>query len=247
MDPAVLRDDMVDTLMHPSNGVIRSEEVALAMRNVPRHVFVSDERAVHADRSHREEGTTVFAPSTAARFFEALQVNAGDSVLVVGVGVGYTAAVIAEIAGASNVQAIDLSSRIVRIARNNLAKAGAGNVLVDQGNADTGLPEYSPFDRILIEAAAFEPPAALLAQLGDGGRLVFPQGGQIQELVAYDRSTVVDEYGTIVIDPLLARGEEPGAIERNRTVREDREFAARNNTRRSGWEREWIDWEQQIR
>lgn len=244
MDLSVLRDDMVDSLEHPANGVIRSESIALAMRDVPRHLFISDERAAHADRSHREAGTTVFAPSTTARLLEALSVESGHTVLVVGAGVGYTSAVIAEIVGPANVHAIDLSSRIVRIARQNLRKAGAEKVLVDHGDAANGLPAYAPYDRILVEAGALEPPRALLSQLAPDGRLVVPRGGQIQELVAYEYGEIIDTYGTIVVDPLLVPGEEPGAIERNRTAREDREFAARINTRRSGWEQEWIDWEQ---
>ena len=239
----VLRDDMVDTLEHPAHGVIRSESVALAMREVPRHPFVTDERAAHADRSHREEGTLVFAPTTVARLMEALSLEADHSVLIVGAGVGYTSAIAAEITGASNVHAIDLSSRIVRVARHNLAVAGAEHVLVDQGDASRGLPEYAPYDRILVEAAAMEPPSALLSQLRSSGRLVLPKGGQVQELVAIENDRIVDEYGTIVVEPLLVPGEEPGALERNRTTREDREFAARTRSKRSGWEREWIDWE----
>ena len=244
MDPAVLRDDMVDGLEHESKGVVHSDAVGLAMRNVPRHAFVSDDHAAHADRSHREEGTTVFAPSTAARLIEALEPTDGDGTLIVGAGVGYTAAVVAEIVGGRHVHAVDLSSRVVHVARGNLEDAGYADVLVAQADGARGLPEYAPYDRILVETAVIEPPGSLIEQLAPAGRMVLPLGpGGVQELVAVEEETVVEKHGTIAVEPMLVSGEEPGAIERNRTAREDQEFAARAAERRRGWEREWIDWD----
>lgn len=243
MEPAVLRDDMVDGLEHPTKAAIRSETVGLAMRTVPRHTFVADDWAAHEDRSHREWGTTVLAPSTVARLVESLKPAAGQQTLIVGAGVGYTAAVIAEIVGGRHVHAIDLSHHIVRVARQNLAESGYDEVLIAHGDGAEGLPAYAPYDRILLEASVQQPPRRLLDQLADDGRLVMPRMTGSQELVAVESGQVVETFGPIALNPLLVAGEQSGAVERNRTAREDREYADRASKRRSGWEREWIDWD----
>jgi protein-L-isoaspartate(D-aspartate) O-methyltransferase len=246
MELAVLRDDMVDGLSHPSKGVLESESLTVAMGTVPRHEFVpADPEAAYADRSFDHGGSTVLSPSTVATLLEALDVQAGHDVLVVGAGVGYTAAVAAEIAGARRVTAIDLSRPLVYEARRNLGTTGYGEVLVDRGDGARGLPEYAPFDRILVEAAAIDPPDALVDQLTPEGRLVLPLGGSDQALAAVGPDGgVVDSHGDVRFKPLLVEGEQAGGIERNRTAREDRERARRAAERRRGWEQEWIDWDQ---
>ena len=244
------RDDMVDSLEHEAKQCVRSEVLSVAMRAVPREAFVGEEYA-YADRASERHGTRVLAPSTAARLLEALDLDAGQNVLVVGVGVGYTAAVCAEVAGAENVQAVDISRRVTYDARSNLERAGYGGVLVDCRDGAGGLPEYAPYDRILLEAAAIEPPRRLVSQLADDGRLVLPLGGGEQTLAAvvpaagggYD---VAERHGTVAFAPMLLEGEQADTVERNRTRREDREFARRAAERRRGWEQEWIDWERRL-
>ncbi len=243
MDPAVLRDDMVDSLEHEAKAVVRSDAVGIAMREVPRHCFVDDERNAHADCSHVQAGTHVLAPSTVARLLEPLHAREGDCTLVVGAGVGYTSAVLAEIVGETNVHAVDITRHIVHVARENLARAGYDGVLVDHRDGAMGLAEYAPFDRILVETAAVEPPRALVDQLAHDGRLVMPLGLGVQTLVTVGSDGVRERHGTVSLEPMLVEGEQPGAIERNRTEREDREFAARAAERRRGWEHTWIDWD----
>ncbi|NEU57964.1 protein-L-isoaspartate O-methyltransferase [Halorussus sp. MSC15.2] len=247
MELAVLRDDMVDSLEHPSKGVVSSESVSAAMRAVPRHEFVADDRLAYADRSFEHLGTRVLAPSTAARLLEALDAESGDSVLVVGAGVGYTAAVLAEIVGECNVHAVDITRKLVLDARSNLASAGYEGVFVDCRDGADGLPEYAQFDRILVEAAAADPPRPLVQQLASDGRLVIPVGVGNQSLTVIEGGEVGDRegrpLGTVAFTPLLVEGEEAGSIERNRTVREDRERAERARERRTGWEQDWIDWD----
>ncbi|MFC7229491.1 protein-L-isoaspartate O-methyltransferase [Salinirubellus salinus] len=246
MDPAVLRDDMVDSLEHEAKRCIRSATVSVAMREVPREAFVGDEYA-YADRTGECHGTRVLAPSTAARLLEALAPDPDDNVLVVGVGVGYTAAVLAEIVGAANVQAVDIDRRLVYEARSNLERAGYGAVLVDCADGADGLPAYAPYDRVLVEAAAIEPPARLVRQLASDGRLVLPLGGGEQTLSVVERGDgsgeVVERLGTTAFSPMLVDGEQANTVERNRTHREDREFAQRAHERRKGWEQDWIDWD----
>ena len=244
MDSAVLRDDMVEGLVHESKGYVRSERVASAMRAVPREPFVADEGSAYADKATQDLGTTVLAPSMAGRLFEALDLRPGDDVLVVGCGVGYTAAVVAEIVGERHVHAIDIARRVVWAARSNLGKAGYDGVLVDRRDGANGLPEYAPYDRILLEAAAIEPPRALVEQLHADGRLVMPLGAGEQTLAVVDGDgDRVDDRGPVAFQPMLLEGEQSDALERNRTHREDREHADRAAQSRTGWEQEWIDWD----
>jgi protein-L-isoaspartate(D-aspartate) O-methyltransferase len=243
MELAVLRDDMVDSLEHESKGCVSSDAVSIAMRTVPRHAFVADDQAAYADRPFDRLGTRVLSPSTVARLLEALAPRPGDDVLVVGAGVGYTAAVIAEIVGEATVQAVDITRRLVYEARSNLATAGYGGVLVDCRDGASGFPEYAPYDRILLEAAAVRPPAALVEQLRADGRLVMPLGAHEQSLAAVDADGSVTRLGGCAFDPMLVEGEEADTVERNRTRREEREFAERAAQRRRGWELDWIDWD----
>jgi protein-L-isoaspartate(D-aspartate) O-methyltransferase len=246
MDPAVLREDMVDGLDHALDGL--DESVGVAMRTVPRHVFVEDQP--YDNRAGDHAGTDVLAPRTVARLLEALDVDDGDDVLVVGVGVGYTAALLAELVGERRVHAVDIARRLVLDARRNLGEAGYEGVLVDRRDGADGLPEYAPFDRILVEAAAVRPPRALLDQLAPDGRLVMPIGTPDQTLVAVEADDadyeVVAEFGRTTLAPLLVDGEQAGGVTRNRTEREDREFAEQGYFAPTGWEQDWIDWEDRL-
>jgi protein-L-isoaspartate(D-aspartate) O-methyltransferase len=149
----------------------------------------------------------------------------------------------AELTDEASVHAIDIARRLVHDARSNIASAGYPGVLVDCRDGARGLSEYAPYDRILLEAAAVEPPRALLEQLAPGGRLVMPLGGARQDLVAIEDGDRVDDYGTVAFHPMLIDGEQSDSVERNRTRREDREHARRAAERRKGWEQTWIDWD----
>jgi len=247
MDPAVLRADMVDGVEHAMD---LSPAVAEAMRSVPREAFVDDRP--YDNRASERAGTTVLAPPTAAMLLDALAVESGDDVLVVGAGVGYTVAVLAELTGPEHVHAVDITSALVWEARGNLAKAGYDAVLVDHRDGADGLPEYAPFDRILIEAAAVRPPRALLTQLAPEGRLIMPLGTPPeQQLVAVapgegDEFEVLAEFGDVRFKPLLVEGEQAGGVARNRTEREDREFARSGYFAPTGWEQDWIDWDNRL-
>ncbi len=249
MDTTVLREDMVDGLEEALGGL--DEAVAIAMRTVPRHQFVVDQP--YSNRDAREDGTAVLAPATVARLLSALDVRPGDDVLVVGAGVGYTAAVLAELVGGRHVHAVDITRRMVWHARQNLGDAGYDEVLVDCRDGASGYPEYAPFDRIVVEAASIRPPRALVTQLADDGRLVMPMGGPQQSLVAIEPTNadggeyeVTEEFGPTAFDPLLVEGEQSDSITRNRMEREDREFAQQGYFAPTGWEYDWVDWEQEF-
>ena len=240
MDNSVLRHDMVDGLEETLDRF--PDALSVAMRSVPRHEFVTDGPYQNRPTEHRKTNTTILSPTTVARLLSALAVEPDDDVLVVGAGVGYTAAVLAEIVGDPNVHAVDITRTLVYEARQNLERAGYEGVLVDCRDGADGLPEYAPFDRIVVEASAVQPPRRLLAQLDDDGRLVMPMGVGEQTLVAIEDGDVAEKFGPIAFKPLLVDGEQTGSIVRNRTKREDPEYEGRGWHAGHGWEQDWIDW-----
>lgn len=241
MEPATLREDMVDSLQHEVKGHITSPALALAMREVPRHEFVEG-GAAYEDVSHQHGASTVLAPSMVASMMEALDPRADDTILIVGAGVGYTAAVAAELTDPCAVHAIDIDRELVLTARRNLGRAGYREVLVDRRDGVHGLPEYAPYDRILLEAAAINPPRALVEQLASGGRLVLPLGATTQSLAVVEDGRMIDRGPAVQFKPMLVEGEQATAIERNRMHREDAERSREALARRAGWEHDWIEW-----
>jgi len=240
MDPARAREAMVERI---SRAQTLPAALIDAMATVPRERFV--ETAPYGELPQRVDDSDVLAPSTVAQLLGMAAPIRGEEprVLLVGAGVGYTAAVIAELVGAPAVHAVDIDRRLVRRARRNLARAGHAAVLVDCADGADGYPLYAPYDRIIVEAAAARVPPALLEQLTATGRLVLPLGGSDQQLVSVDATGEVREAGPRVrLSPLLAPGEAPAGPIRNRTVREDSERADAAADRRHGWELEWIDW-----
>ncbi|MFC4358394.1 protein-L-isoaspartate O-methyltransferase [Halobium salinum] len=251
MDSAVLREDMVDGLEEALDRV--DEAVGVAMRDVPREPFVPEHP--YENRAGERVGTRVLAPRTVARLLTALEPDAGEDTLLVGAGVGYTAGVLAEIVGARHVHAVDINRRAVYEARDNLADAGYDAVLVDCRDGAAGLPEYAPFDNVLVEAAAVRPPQPLLDQLVPDGRLVMPLGAgggaQTLSVVAVDDTDpagydVVEKVGPVLFGPLLVEGERADRVTRNRMEREDAEFAEQGYFAKSGWEYEWLDWDERL-
>ena len=265
MDEAALRTDMIEGLEHQLGDPLGAS-VLSALQTVPREAFVDD--APYANDASEEAGTRALAPATVARMLTAVDAEEGDDVLVVGAGIGYTSAALAEIVGARHVHAIDIDRRAVHLARSNLADAGYDAVLVDRRDGAGGLPEYAPYDRVLVEAAVVTPPQALRDQVDEDGRIVYPRGAGDQTIAAVepadgvesidrvdgsgssddpapDGFRTVEEAGPARLRPMLVDGEQAG-VERNRTRREDAEFAEQGYFARTGWEQEWIDWDERL-
>ncbi|EMA65172.1 protein-L-isoaspartate(D-aspartate) O-methyltransferase [Halorubrum aidingense JCM 13560] len=262
MDEASLRADMIEGLEHQI-GEPLGASVLTALKRVPRDAFVDD--APYATGASSEADARALAPAIVVRLLTALAADEGDEVLVVGAGVGYSVAMLAEIAGARHVHAVDIDREAVSTARSNLSAAGYDAVLVDRRDGANGLPEYAPYDRILLEAAVVEPPRALREQLADGGRIVYPRGTTTQTIAAIESDTVespatgvdsppdeappgfvtVETAGPVGLRPMLVDGEQAG-VERNRTRREDAERAEQGHFAKHGWEQEWIDWDDRL-
>lgn len=150
-----------------------------AMRKVPRERFVPSEQEARAyDDSPLPigQGQTISQPYIVAYMSEALEVSASQTVLEIGTGSGYQAAVLGELA--SRVYTIEIVPELARRAEATLKALGYANVEVREGDGYAGWPAHAPFDRIIVTAAPDEVPGPLVEQLAPGGRLVAPIGRQ---------------------------------------------------------------------
>jgi protein-L-isoaspartate(D-aspartate) O-methyltransferase len=163
---------------------VRDPLTLAAMRKVPRHLFVPDAVRQEAYDDHPlpiGEGQTISQPYIVAFMTEALGLKGGETVLEIGTGSGYQAAVLAEIAG--RVYTIEIVEPLATRARETLRERGYDKVQVRAGDGYQGWPEAAPFDAIMVTAAAPRVPEALKQQLKDGGRLIIPVGDESQELL----------------------------------------------------------------
>jgi protein-L-isoaspartate(D-aspartate) O-methyltransferase len=169
---------------------IREMLVLAAMAQVPRHLFVSEALALRAYEDTALPiglGQTISHPYSVARMLEVLR-NGRDMqrVLEVGSGCGYQAAVLSKIA--REVYSVERIGSLLGQARRAVRELRLNNIKLKHGDGHAGLSEMAPFDGIVLAAAAVEPPAALLAQLADGGRMVLPRGlGEQQFMVLIER------------------------------------------------------------
>jgi len=161
--------------------------VVAAMAALPREDFVpSDARAcAYADGALPiSAGQTISQPRVVAMMLAALRLAPGMRVLDVGCGSGYAAALIADLVAPGPVFAIERQSALVAPAR---ARLVGRHITVHHADGTVGWPDDAPYDAIHVAAAADEVPAALLAQLAPGGRLVIPLGpDRAQELWLYE-------------------------------------------------------------
>jgi protein-L-isoaspartate(D-aspartate) O-methyltransferase len=176
------REAMVE---HQIRGRGVQDPLVLAvMREVPRHLFVPEELVdlAYADRPLPiGEGQTISQPYIVALMTELAGLEGGETVLEVGTGSGYQAAVLGEIAG--SVYSVEIIESLAVSAAERLARLGYGNVEVRVGDGYRGWPEHAPFEAILVTAAPEHVPQPLIEQLAVGGRLVIPVGSQYQELL----------------------------------------------------------------
>ncbi len=176
---------LVDDLIKQS--YLKTPEIINAFRKIKRDDFVLPQNKDAAEINAPLPigcGQTISQPLTVAFMMELLQPRAGDKILDVGSGSGWTTAILAEIAGEKGkVYGVEVIPELKEfgeknISKYNFIKKGIARYFCADGRA--GLPDYAPFDKVLVSAAAEETPQKLLEQLKEGGRLVIPIGGQYQ-------------------------------------------------------------------
>jgi protein-L-isoaspartate(D-aspartate) O-methyltransferase len=154
---------------------IHDERVLEAMAVVPRERFVSERlgRRAYADSALPIGARqTISQPWIVAAICQGLELDGDETVLEIGTGSGYSAAVLARLA--VRVISIERIPELAQDARAALAGLGVGNVDVRVGDGSRGAPEDAPFEAIAVHATAPAPPRTLIAQLAEGGTLVAP-------------------------------------------------------------------------
>ena len=169
---------------------VRDARVLRAMRAVPRHRFIPESQSAYAydDRplpiGHRQ---TISQPYIVALMSELADLKPGDTVLEVGTGSGYQAAVLAEMG--MKVFSIEIIEPLAKEAKATLDELGYGKrVTVRHGDGYAGWPEHAPFDAVIVTAAPPKIPEPLKQQLEVGGRLVIPVGKHYQSLLRVTRT-----------------------------------------------------------
>lgn len=161
-----------------------------AMEKIDRGAFI---KGLFADRAYEDMplpiscGQTISQPSIVGLMTQALNVQPRDTVLEVGTGSGYQAAVLSVLC--RRVYTVDRHRRLVREAAEVFRELGLVNITAFAADGSFGLPEQAPFDRIIVTAAAEDPPGPLLAQLKMGGIMVLPvgQSDTVQSLIKVTR------------------------------------------------------------
>jgi protein-L-isoaspartate(D-aspartate) O-methyltransferase len=168
---------------------IKSRAVLQSLRNTPRHRFVPAQVRALAYTDQPLPigyGATISQPYIVALMTQLLEPSKELTVLEIGTGSGYQAAVLSPLV--KYVYTIEIVPELARSAKAILQKLGYKNISVRAGDGYKGWPEKAPFDRIVLTAAPPEIPRVLIDQLRPGGRLVAPVGENVQDLVVIDKS-----------------------------------------------------------
>lgn len=191
-----------------SKGVTDSK-ILNAMERVDRGAFI---QGYFSERAYEDMplpiacGQTISQPSVVALMTQALNVGPRDKVLEIGTGSGYQAAILSQLA--RRVYTVDRHKRLVQTARQVFDAMALSNITAFTADGSFGLPDQAPFDRIIVTAAAEDPPPHLLAQLKIGGIMVVPvgQSDTVQHLIRVTRTETglnYDELRPVRFVPLV--------------------------------------------
>jgi protein-L-isoaspartate(D-aspartate) O-methyltransferase len=176
------REMMVDGIEEKG---VKDERVLLAMRLIPRHIFISEEIRELAYKDHplpigKEQ--TISQPFIIALMTENLEIKEDQKILEIGTGSGYHTAILASLAG--EIITVEVFEELSEKAKKILKKLGFDNVRFFVGDGSEGLPEFSPYDRICVSAASPDIPPPLLEQLKPGGIMVIPIGDENEQVLS---------------------------------------------------------------
>jgi protein-L-isoaspartate(D-aspartate) O-methyltransferase len=193
------RSEMVEAQLRRRG--IRDARVLQAMLEIPRHEFVPQaflEKAYSDSPLPIGESETISQPYIVAAMTAVARIESGDKILEIGTGSGYQTAVLAHLG--AKVYTIERNVELADAARARLARLGYHNVEVIWGDGSQGYAAAAPYDVIIVTAAAPRPPAVLLEQLAESGRMVIPVGDlRRQDLHLISRQG--NQFRVEVLDP----------------------------------------------
>jgi len=165
---------------------VKDEAILKAMRKVPRHLFVPEEyinEAYYDSPLPIGYNQTISQPYIVAYMTEVAKPDPSKTALEIGTGSGYQAAILAETV--KKVYSIEIVPELARESAERLKNLGYNNIVIKYGDGYQGWKEFSPFDIVIVTAAAEQIPGPLIEQLAENGRLVIPIGepSAIQELI----------------------------------------------------------------
>jgi protein-L-isoaspartate(D-aspartate) O-methyltransferase len=169
---------------------VKDKAVLEALRKVPRHLFVPEEYINEAYDDNPLPigyGQTISQPYIVAFMTEVAKPDPSKTVLEIGTGSGYQAAILAELV--KKVYSVEIVPELALESAERLKKLGYNNIVVKYGDGYKGWKEFSPFDIVIVTAAAEQVPEPLIEQLAENGRLLIPIGAPnaVQELILLEK------------------------------------------------------------
>lgn len=203
-------EDLINYLIR--NGVLKTEEIIKAFLKIDRKNFVGERNKFEAYGDYPlpiGEGQTISQPWTVAFMLELLEPKLGNKILDVGIGSGWTTALLAEIVGESGkVYGIEIRKNILNFGKDNISKYNfidKKRVFLKLGDGSKGWKEFSPFDRILVSASSKDIPQSLLDQLSsNNGIMVIPDYHGIYKIIKTEEDIKKLYYEGFVFVPLVS-------------------------------------------
>ncbi|WP_424494466.1 protein-L-isoaspartate(D-aspartate) O-methyltransferase [Salinimicrobium sp. GXAS 041] len=183
----VTQEEMIEKQLK-SRG-ISDEKVLKAMQEVDRRLFVPEEMKAHAYEDRPlpiGKDQTISQPYIVAYMAEKLEISPKNTILEVGTGCGYNAAVLSKLA--LHVYSVEIIEWLAKLAEESLPKIEVPNITTRQGDGFAGWPEKAPFDAIILTAAPASIPNPLKEQLKIGGKLLAPVGENSQKLILLEKT-----------------------------------------------------------
>ncbi len=167
-----------------------ADAVTEALATVPREEFVPEQSQTSAYADHPlpiGDGQTISAPHMVAMMADELHLSPGETVLEIGTGCGYHAAVTAELVGPEHVYSVEYSGSLAESARERLAALGYGDISIRHANGYHGWEAHAPYDAAYLTCAVDSFPEAVIDQVRVGGRLLAPLGTYAQRLIIAEK------------------------------------------------------------